>query len=339
MKLLTIVVPCYNSQEYLRKCLNSCLCGGEKLEVLIVNDGSKDNTLKIAQEYQLSYPNIFIVIDKENGGHGSAINEGIKRGSGLFFKVLDSDDWFDETALLTFLDKIEEHYNQKINIDIYFTNYVHEHVYTNKSILHEYTNMTSNQITNWNSVRHFSVFSPIMIHAFSAKLSILKQANISLPLKISYDDLLFSYMVMPLVKDIYYLPINLYRYFIGRPDQSINVSISVKKYKDYLFVLNEAFYAYSYKEIKKLSKGLRNITFKQIEDIYLIAILFTTFEYSKDKIKLIRSIKREYKKHDIKLYRHLFFFTMVGWIGGLPYFLQRIVYNRGYKYVQKKLGY
>ena len=99
MKLLTVTIPCYNSQEYMEHAIQTALTGGEAIEILIVDDGSSDNTLSIAKEYEKKYPTIIRAIHKENGGHGSAVNTGIQNANGLFFKVLDSDDWFDEASL------------------------------------------------------------------------------------------------------------------------------------------------------------------------------------------------------------------------------------------------
>ena len=108
MKLLTITIPCYNSEKYMHKCIESLLPGGEDVEILIVDDGSTDGTAAIADEYALKYPSIIRVIHKENGGHGSAVNTGIENATGLYFKVVDSDDWVSDTAYREILDKLTE---------------------------------------------------------------------------------------------------------------------------------------------------------------------------------------------------------------------------------------
>ena len=92
MKLLTITVPCYNSQDYMENCIKSLLPGGEKVEIIIIDDGSKDNTGRIADEYAAKYPSIIKVVHQENGGHGEGINQGLKHATGTYFKVVDSDD-------------------------------------------------------------------------------------------------------------------------------------------------------------------------------------------------------------------------------------------------------
>ena len=99
MKLLSIAIPCYNSEKYMRKCIDSLLIGGEDVEILIIDDGStKDRTAEIADEYEAQFPTIVRAIHKENGGHGSAVNTGIANATGLYFKVVDSDDWVKQDA-------------------------------------------------------------------------------------------------------------------------------------------------------------------------------------------------------------------------------------------------
>ncbi|HAS56227.1 MAG TPA: glycosyl transferase, partial [Firmicutes bacterium] len=106
MKLISFVVPSYNASKYLDKVIPSLLVGGDEVEIIIVNDGSKDNTLEIAKNYEKENSNV-IVIDKENGGHGSTINEAIKVANGLYFKCVDADDWLDKDALLSLLERIK----------------------------------------------------------------------------------------------------------------------------------------------------------------------------------------------------------------------------------------
>ena len=101
MKLLSVAIPCYNSEAYMRKCVDSLLTGGEDVEIIIVDDGSaKDRTAQIADEYADSYPTIVKAVHQENGGHGAAVNTGIQNATGLYFKVVDSDDWVKKEAYL-----------------------------------------------------------------------------------------------------------------------------------------------------------------------------------------------------------------------------------------------
>ena len=98
MKLLSIAIPCYNSEAYMENCIKSLLPGGDEVEILVIDDGSKDRTAEIADEYQEKYPGIVRAIHQPNLGHGGAVNTGIHNAQGLYFKVVDSDDWVNEEA-------------------------------------------------------------------------------------------------------------------------------------------------------------------------------------------------------------------------------------------------
>ena len=126
MKLLSVTVPCYNSQAYMRNCVDSLLEGGDLVEILIVDDGSQDDTGKIADEYAAKYPNIVRAIHQENGGHGEAVNTGIKNATGLYFKVVDSDDWVNAEAYHAILDKLQEIAGGPQVLDMMISNFVYE---------------------------------------------------------------------------------------------------------------------------------------------------------------------------------------------------------------------
>ena len=127
MKLLTFAIPCYNSENYMRKCIESILPGGEDVEILIVDDGStKDKTAEIADEYEKKYPTIVRAIHQENGGHGEAVNAGIRNATGLYFKVVDSDDWVDADSYRQILDKLRELVESGTALDMLLSNYVYE---------------------------------------------------------------------------------------------------------------------------------------------------------------------------------------------------------------------
>ncbi len=126
-KYITFTVPCYNSAKYIKKCIDSLLVGGNDVEIIIVNDGSTDNTGLIADEYAHIYPDIICVIHKENGGHGSGVNAGITHATGIYFKVVDSDDWLDVSSYQKLLSKIKLTVDKNINIiDLFITNYVYD---------------------------------------------------------------------------------------------------------------------------------------------------------------------------------------------------------------------
>ena len=126
MKLLSIAIPCYNSEAYMEKCIESLLKGGEEVEILVVNDGSSDRTAEIADAYAEKYPTIIKAIHQENGGHGEAVNAGIRNATGLYFKVVDSDDWVNEEAYKQILKTLEELTKGPKTLDMLISNFVYE---------------------------------------------------------------------------------------------------------------------------------------------------------------------------------------------------------------------
>ena len=150
MKLLSVAVPCYNSQAYMRNCVDSLLEGGDLVEILIVDDGSKDDTGKIADEYAAKYPNIVKAIHQENGGHGEAVNTGIRNATGLYFKVVDSDDWVNAEAYHAILDKLQEITGGPQVLDMMISNFVYEKQGAKRKKVMKYTKyMPEGRIFTW----------------------------------------------------------------------------------------------------------------------------------------------------------------------------------------------
>ena len=221
MKLISFVVPCYNSSSYMHHALDTILEIKEDIELIIVNDGSTDDTLKIAKEYQKKYPQVIKVIDKENGGHGSGVNAGLGIASGKYFKVVDSDDWVDTSFLKKVVATLK-----KQDIDMLIVNYVYEKEGSPKEM--GYLNVfKENEIFTWQEVGHFKVSEYLLMHSVFYKTSLLKEIHLTLPEHTFYVDNIFVYYPLPFVKTMYYLNVPLYRYFIGRTDQSVNERVMI----------------------------------------------------------------------------------------------------------------
>ena len=142
MKLITFTVPCYNSAAYMDHCIETLLSAGEQAEIILVDDGStKDDTPAICDEYAAKYPTIVKAIHQENGGHGEGVNQGIRNATGVYFKVVDSDDWLDTDALQQVLAELRAHLNDEQPLDLMMANYVYEHVEDNTQRVMDYRNV------------------------------------------------------------------------------------------------------------------------------------------------------------------------------------------------------
>lgn len=231
MKLLSIAIPCYNSEGYMAKCIESLLVGGEDVEILIVDDGSaKDNTAGIADEYAAKYPTIVKAIHKENGGHGSGVNTGIDHASGLYFKVVDSDDWVKKDAYLKILAKLREFSKDIEPLDMLISNFVYDKEgATKKKVMRYHKILPTDQVFSWEDCHHFTKAHYILMHSVIFRTQLLRDCGIRLPEHTFYVDNLYVFEPLPYVKRMYYLDVNFYRYYIGREDQSVNEAVMIKR--------------------------------------------------------------------------------------------------------------
>ena len=230
-KTISFAVPCYNSAAYMDKCIESLLACGSDVEILIINDGStKDNTREKADEWQEKYPDIIRAIHKENGGHGSGVNRGIKEARGRYFKVVDSDDWLDEAAMNKVMAYLRRQCELQMPTDMVVGNYVYEKVHEGTQHVMRYRNVfpVEREFT-WNEIGTFSSSQYILMHSVIYRTELLRDIQLELPEHCFYVDNIFVYVPLPAVKTIYYLDVDMYRYFIGREDQSVNESVMMSR--------------------------------------------------------------------------------------------------------------
>lgn len=228
MKLLTFTVPCYNSAAYMEKCVNSLLPGGDDVEILIVDDGSTDDTAKIADRLEAEHPGIIRAIHKENGGHGSAVNTGIDHATGLYFKVVDSDDWVKESSYMLILSTLRELAGGPKTLDMLISNFVYDKVGVKRKKVVSYKNaLPQDEMFTWNQVRHFHKSQYILMHSVIYRTKLLKDCGLRLPEHTFYVDNIFVFDPLPYVRNMYYIDTNFYRYFIGREDQSVNERVMI----------------------------------------------------------------------------------------------------------------
>lgn len=229
MKLLSIAIPCYNSESYMRRCVESLLPGGGEVEILIVDDGSaKDRTGEIADEYEKRYPGICRAIHQENGGHGAAVNAGLLNACGLYFKVVDSDDWVDEAAYQEVLATLRRFAAGEETLDMLISNFVYEKQgVKRKKVMNYRTALPQNELFTWPDVKVFILGQYILMHSTIYRTGLLRECGLELPRHTFYVDNIFVYQPLPFVKTMYYLNVNFYRYFIGRNDQSVNEEVMI----------------------------------------------------------------------------------------------------------------
>ena len=226
MKVLTVLVPTYNVEKYLRRCLDSLLLPEvlEEIEVLVVNDGSKDGSADIARAYEKKYPQTVVFVDKENGGHGSTINVGIEKAQGTYFKVLDSDDWVNIGDFIEFVKRLKE-----VTADAVICDYRKEHVYNGKSEYFEYKDLEDGKKYNLNeidlNILHGEYF---MMATTTYRTEVLRASGLKMLEKTFYVDMQYNIVPITKVDTFAYYHLDIYRYFIGRKDQSMNMDNFVR---------------------------------------------------------------------------------------------------------------
>lgn len=338
-KYITFAIPSYNSQDYLSNCIESIVGLGEEVEVIVINDGSKDNTLKIALDYQKKYPNIIRIIDKENGGHGSGVNAGIEKATGLYYKVVDSDDWLDEETGKLLLEQVKSHETLNILPDLYILDFIYERATDNTSYIRTYQeNFPNNVIFEWNDLKKPFLFSKtLLMHALMFKTSVLKESGVKLPHHTFYVDNLFSYTPLFYTTKMFYIPKVIYHYHIGREDQSVNIDNIVKRYDQQIKVMRLLLSEVSYKEIIKLPKKQKRYIKQFLQAIMIITQMFTTGNNTKERKIALKSLWKDLKKSDKKMYNFLRYRSYNVLVNYLPWEFKGWIMTKGYLKLAKKI--
>ncbi len=235
MKLLSIAVPCYNSAAYMEKCVKSLLVGGDEVEILLVDDGStKDNTAEIADRLEKEHPGIVRAIHQPNKGHGGAVNTGLENATGRFFKVVDSDDKVRASAYKAILKTLREFAAQEDQgeepLDLLISNFVYDKEgAAHKKVMHYRRELPVERVFSWKEAGRFKKGSYILMHSVIYRTALLRECELKLPEHTFYVDNIYVFEPLPYVKNMYYLDVNFYYYFIGRDDQSVNEKVMISR--------------------------------------------------------------------------------------------------------------
>ncbi len=318
MKLITFAVPCYNSAAYMEKCVDSLLTGGEDIEIILVDDGStKDDTPAICDRYARQYPDIVRAIHQPNGGHGEGVNQGLRHATGLYYKVVDSDDWLDPDALQKVLRQLRIQ-SMKTPLDMMLCNYVYEHVADNTSRTIDYHNVfPQDQVFSWADCGHFHPSQYILMHSVIYRTELLRQCGLTLPKHTFYVDNIFVYYPLPQVKRMYYMDLDLYRYFIGREDQSVNEKVMVQRVDQQILVTRLMFGYYNLEDLRKLEPKLARYMFRYLSMMLSICSTLLNLDGSPEALKKKEDLWQELLGEHPELYRKLKLFSLAA-LSNLP---------------------
>lgn len=334
MKTLTFAVPCYNSADYMDKCIESLLACGDDVEILIVDDGStKDDTAEKADEWQARHPDIIKAIHKENGGHGSAVNAGLARASARYFKVVDSDDWLDADAMAPVMKYLRLQMELKDPTDLVIANYVYEKVFDGTRTVMRYKNVfPEGREFGWGEVGIFSPSQYLLMHSVIYRTELLRDMDLTLPEHCFYVDNIFVYEPLPHVKTMRYFDVDMYRYFIGREGQSVNESVMMGRIDQQLRVTRTMIDAVDVMAIDQ--RKLRHYMENYLSMMMCICSVFLRMRNTPEDEKKRDEIWSYLKNADAALYRRVRTNALNLWTN-VPTEMGRRVGLGGYHLAQK----
>lgn len=286
-KLLTVVVPTYNVEKYIEQNLLSFVIEEimEELEVLVINDGSTDGSANLAKQFVDKYPNTFRIVDKENGGHGSTINRGIKEAKGKYFKVVDADDWVLEQGMIQLM-----HTLRTVDSDLVVSNFYWYHdkkQTTSIEIKEPFYGVEYGKEYSFDSVCSDMY---VKMHGMTLKTEILKNIP-KIDEHCYYVDVEYVMFPIPFVKTVTCIPDFVYMYRIGIPGQSMNINKMQKNQENFDRVLTRMFSFYQEYQKKLTPEKLSYVNQYLARVVASRFKIFLSFPYSKE-------VKREMKAFD-----------------------------------------
>ena len=302
-KILTISIAAYNVSQYIRETIESCVVPEvlDDLDIIIVNDGSTDGTAGIAEEYVKRYPESFRLINKENGGYGTTVIQGMKEAKGKYFKLLDGDDWFDREGLAKLVRYLKE-----IDSDWVLTRVLR---------IKEGTNEMGKDTPSWSpyygktctvaDLADTNFSYNIGMWGLASKTALLREHPFVLPAHRLYTDQLFVFYQMPFVRKISFLDFPVYRYRIGRDGQSISRESRIRHYSD--AVDNVLAMQDYYARYRELYPSNQYFMMHRLEAYYSFAIrTYLLLPASRKTMKDIISLEKRCKTKTNDVYKEAF---------------------------------
>lgn len=305
-KVITFGIPSYNAENDMDRCISSILEGSayaNDIEIIIVDDGSHDGTAAKADEWERRYPGIVRAVHQENGGHGIAVLSGLREAHGTYYKVVDSDDWLDAAALSTMLTILRGFEERDQRVDLFISNYVYEKVYEGKSATIGYKSaLPRKKVFGWNEIGRFRPDQNLLMHSLCYRTDVLRAANLPMPPHTFYVDNIYAYVPLPRCKTLYYLDVDLYRYFIGREDQSVNEKVMVSRIDQQLTVTRIMMDAYHlYDDIE--STKLRSYMIGYFTLMMAVCSIFSRLSDAPDAMENCEALWVHLKHYDKRMYR------------------------------------
>jgi glycosyltransferase involved in cell wall biosynthesis len=324
----------------MEKCIKSLLTGGEDIEILIVDDGStKDRTPQIADQYAAKYPSIIKAVHQKNGGHGEAVNAGLRNASGLYYKVVDSDDWVNPKALRQILDTMKNLQSQGETVDMLLANFVYDKVDAKHKKLMRFVGVfPQDRVFGWDEMKHMNQTQYILMHNIFYRTELLHDCGIELPKHTFYVDNIFAFQPFPYVKKLYYMDVNLYHYFIGREDQSVNEKVMIGRIDQQIRVNKIMIDVMAAQDFSDKSDRLKKYMLIYLDKIMTVTSMMLILDGSAEALQKKHDLWQYLKNTDKELY-HRLYRTPLGLAMHLPGKTGRKIACAGYRVAQKFVGF
>ena len=306
-KVVTFGIPSYNAAKDMDHCISSILEGSgyaEDIEIVIVDDGSKDETPAKADEWAARYPGIVRAVHQVNGGHGMAVLAGLREARGAYYKVVDSDDWLDAASLSAMLAILRGFLERGQRVDLFISNYVYEKVHEGTHTAIGYKGaLPRKRVFRWDEIGHFLPSQNLLMHSLCYRTDVLRGHDLPLPAHTFYVDNIYAYVPLPHCETMYYADIDLYRYFIGREGQSVNEATMVKRL-DQQFritrIMMEAYHLYDDVPEPKL----RSYMMGYFTMMMAICSVFSKLSDDPEMPAKLERLWADLKAYDERMYRH-----------------------------------
>lgn len=298
MKVLSIIIPSYNTEKYIEKNIGTFLDKRlfNDVEILLVDDGSIDKTAKIIDDYAKKYPNYIRAIHKKNGGHGSAINIGIKNAKGKYLKVIDADDWVDTENLIRLKDILFSN-----SADLIINPYIIINQMNGKKAIYGKYKQKYNSLFQFEKI--MSSNYRLALHSVTINTKILRNNKIQLTEKCYYEDFQYTFYTIPYINKVMVLDYAVYYYLVGQKTQSVNAANGLKNISMYLKVLRDSI-SYFDKNSKQINDNTRiymeNCLIDFSRSMYNI---FLKNKSSREVYDRMLEIDRAFKKYSDHFYQ------------------------------------
>ena len=345
-KVISFAIPCYNSAAYMDKCIKNLLAlnsSADDVEILIVDDGSqKDSTLEIAKKWEKKHPTTIKAIHQENGGHGQAVNTGLANASGLYFKVVDSDDWLDVKGTKPIMKYLRQQgklaQNNMEATDLVVGNYVYNKVNEGVQSPINYASAFPEKVKfTWDDIKKFKISEYLLMHAVIYRTALLKDMNLELPKHTFYVDNIFVYKPLVNVKSIYYINTNMYMYYIGREDQSVNEDVMKSRIDQQLKITRIMIDATDLDQLESNPK-LKKYMLRYLSMMMCICSVFCRMIGTKEAEQKRKDIWDYVKDHDPKL-KPALMVSPLCFMENIPTFFGKEIGISAYKFAQKLFAF